>query len=224
MHIGAHPEAEHPTLERMRELARQLDGAWLLLGSIGVVPSPGARRYRNRSILLDPAGDVVARYDKAHLFDVDLGEGQSYRESDTLEPGDEAVLARTPWGVLGMSICYDVRFAYLYRALAHGGADFLSVPAAFTKTTGEAHWHPLLRSRAIETGCYVFAPGQYGEHGRARTYGHSLVVDPWGEVLADAGEGPGFALAEVDPERVLEARRRIPALTHDRTLRGPEPV
>jgi len=219
LEVGAYPEADHPALGHFRELARELDGAWLLLGSIAVATGEG--KCRNRSIVLDPAGEVAARYDKLHLFDVDLGPGESYRESDALEPGGEAVLAETPWGPMGLSVCYDVRFAYLYRALAQAGARFLTVPAAFTRTTGQAHWHVLVRSRAIETASYVFAPGQYGRHGRAETYGHSLVVDPWGRVLADAGDGPGVVTAEVDPAQVDDARRRIPSLTHDRGFAGP---
>lgn len=215
LEVGAFPEATHPGLASLSALARDLE-VWLLIGSLAV-RAPGDRA-RNRSLLVDPAGAVVARYDKIHLFDVELSATESYRESERLDGGEQAVLAATPWGPLGLSICYDLRFAYLYRALAQAGACFLSVPAAFTRTTGRAHWHVLVRARAIETGSYVFAPSQYGDHGDARTYGHSLVVDPWGQVLADAGAGPGYALAEVDPQRVSDARRRIPALSHDRPL------
>ncbi len=218
MEVGAAPEEHHPVLPRFRGLAKEL-GAWILLGSLAV--RAGSGKYRNRSFLLDTSGRIVARYDKLHLFDVDLAGGERYRESDTFEPGSEAVLAPTPWGPLGLSVCYDLRFAYLYRALARAGAKFLTVPAAFTKTTGKAHWHVLVRSRAIETGSYVFAPSQYGRHGKGQTYGHSLVVDPWGQVLADGGEGPGFVMAEVDPAKVDEARRMIPALGHDRPFIGP---
>ena len=215
LQIGARPEREHPALAHYRKLAAEL-GVWILLGSIAVRDDAG--NVLNRSVLLDAAGTVAARYDKIHMFDVDLGNGESYRESAAIHPGSEAVVAPTPWGQMGLSICYDLRFAYLYRALAQAGAIFLTCPAAFMRTTGQAHWHVLLRSRAIETGCFVFAPSQYGSHGDAHTYGHSLIVDPWGEVLADAGDGPGFALAEIDPAKVGEARRRIPALTHDRTF------
>ena len=155
------------------------------------------------------------------MFDVDLPNGQIFRESDVFEPGTSAALGVTPWGQIGLSVCYDLRFAYLYRLLAHAGASYLTVPAAFMKTTGEAHWHTLLRSRAIETGCFVFAPCQYGSHGQAVTYGHSLVIDPWGEVLSDAGEGRGFALAVIDPEKVTKVRAMIPALTHDREVTTP---
>lgn len=210
------PEAGHPALERMRALAAEL-GCWLLAGSIAV--RLGARRIANRSYLLDASGAVVASYDKVHLFDVRLRGGESYCESAVVQGGGRAVVAGTPWGGLGLSICYDLRFAYLYRRLAQRGARYLAIPAAFTQTTGEAHWHVLQRARAIETGSYVFAPGQCGVRswGRA-TYGHSLIVDPWGVVLAEAGTEPGFVLAHVDPARVDEVRGMIPALEHDRTL------
>jgi predicted amidohydrolase len=166
---------------------------------------------------VDPAGEIVARYDKIHLFDVDLNENESYRESARIAPGGQAIVAATPWGGLGMTVCYDLRFPHLYRSLAKRGADFLSVPAAFTRVTGRAHWHVLQRARAIENGCYVFAPAQCGDHAEGRrTYGHSLIVDPWGEVLADGGEEVGFILAEVDSALVTEVRRKIPSLSHDR--------
>ena len=156
------------------------------------------------------------------MFDVDLAGGESYRESATFRPGNRAVVADLPFGRLGLSICYDLRFAYLYRALAQAGASFLSVPAAFTVPTGRAHWQVLLRARAIETGCFVLAPAQCGTHAEGRrTFGHSLVVSPWGEVLADGGEEPGLVLAEIDPGKVEEARRMVPALTHDRAFTGP---
>ncbi|MFQ5774278.1 MAG: carbon-nitrogen hydrolase family protein [Kiloniellaceae bacterium] len=218
--VGALAEAEHPAIPHYRALALKLS-AWLLLGSLAIKAGPD--RVFNRSYLIDPAGQIVARYDKLHLFDVDLEGGESYRESAAIAPGDRAVLAPTPWGPIGLTICYDLRFAYLYRALAQAGALFLAVPAAFAKTTGQAHWHVLVRSRAIETGCYVFAPCQCGTHGGGRpTYGHSLIVDPWGQVLADGGEEPGFVLAEVDPAEVAKARRMIPALDHDRAFAGPD--
>ena len=213
-------EDAHPALPLFGELARELE-AWLLLGSLAIEAGP--QRVFNRSYLLDPQGAVVARYDKVHLFDVDLAGGESYRESATIAPGDAAVTAELPWGRVGLSVCYDLRFAQLYRALAQAGAAFLTVPAAFTKTTGEAHWHVLLRARAIETGCYVFAPCQYGVHaGDRATYGHSLIVDPWGRVIADGGEDRGFVTAEVDPAEVAKARRMIPALQHDRPFSPPE--
>lgn len=213
------PENAHPTLKAMRELAAEI-GRWMLVGSINVRKTKaegGDGRVTNRSILLDDRGEVVARYDKLHMFDVTLSSGEAYRESDYVAPGNRAILAPTPWGPLGMTICYDLRFPQLYRTLAQAGAMMLSVPSAFTKTTGEAHWHTLLRARAIETGCYVLAPAQTGTHAEGRqTYGHALVVNPWGEVTADAGTGPGVVLAEIDPAEVGKARARIPSLTHDR--------
>lgn len=213
------PEEGHPALVHFSALAREL-GVWILLGSIPVRVS--AEKVNNRSYLLAADGSVVARYNKLHLFDVNIRDGQNYRESASVLNGTEAVLAATPWGVLGLSICYDLRFPYLYRALAQAGASFLAVPAAFTQKTGEAHWHVLLRARAIETGCYVFAPCQCGEHdGGRRTYGHSLIVDPWGVVLADGGEEPGFVIADIDPARVDAVRSMIPALEHDRGFSGP---
>jgi predicted amidohydrolase len=215
------PEAADPGLAAFRDLARET-GAWILVGSL-LLKEPGETRVVNRSFLLDGAGRIVARYDKLHLFDIDLPSGESYRESATVQPGARAVLAQTPWGPLGLSVCYDVRFAYLYRALAQAGACFLSIPAAFTHTTGKAHWHVLVRARAIETGSYVFAANQTGTHAEGRrTFGHSLIVDPWGAVLADAGEDVGFITADIDPARVAEARSMIPALEHDRRFAGPE--
>ena len=221
LEVGIRAEADHPALARFRALADAL-GVWVLLGSLAIEAGPG--RAHNRSYLIDTAGNVVARYDKIHMFDVDLEGGQSFRESETFEPGAQAVLAPTPWGRIGMTVCYDLRFPYLYRALAEAGAGVLTVPAAFTRTTGEAHWHVLLRSRAIETGSYVVAPCQYGEHGEAATFGHSLIVDPWGVVLADGGEGESVVVAEIDPARVERARRMIPALRDGRAVRAPEPV
>ncbi len=219
---AAFPEDSHPALPLFSDLARELD-VWLLLGSLAV--RVGADKVRNRSYVLDPTGAVVARYDKLHLFDVALEDGESYRESATVEPGDRAVVAPTPWGLVGLSICYDLRFAYLYRALARAGARFLTVPAAFTRTTGRAHWHVLVRARAIETGSFVIAPCQCGDHGGGRaSYGHSLIVDPWGRVLADGGEEPGHVIAEIEIARVDEARRMIPSLRHDRPFSGPEPA
>ena len=221
LEVGIRAEADHPALAHFRALADAL-GVWVLLGSLAIQAGPG--RARNRSYLIDTAGNVVARYDKIHMFDVDLEGGQSFRESETFEPGARAVLAPTPWGRIGMTVCYDLRFPYLYRTLAEAGAGVLTVPAAFTRTTGEAHWHVLLRSRAIETGSYVVAPCQYGEHGEAATFGHSLIVDPWGRVLADGGEGEGVVVAEIDPARVGRARRMIPALRNGRPVRAPQPV
>ncbi|WP_108881913.1 nitrilase-related carbon-nitrogen hydrolase [Anderseniella sp. Alg231-50] len=212
---GAYPEAEHPVLPAFAEAACRL-GVWFLLGSIGVQNNDG--RISNRSYLINAEGETVARYDKIHMFDVDL-DGGSYRESATISPGDQAVVADTPWATLGLSICYDLRFAALYRQLAKQGAGVLASPAAFTKVTGQAHWHVLQRARAIETGCYVIAPCQYGKiSGGGECYGHSLIIDPWGEVLADAGDGEGYIVADLDMSRVAAARARIPALQHDRPI------
>jgi len=226
----ARSEADDLFLAGMRAVAQET-GAWLVIGSLVIDPAaePGAAadeaRLANRSFLVDPTGTIVARYDKIHMFDIDLPGGESYRESNSYRPGAGTVVAETPWGRLGLSVCYDVRFPHLYRALAQAGADFLAVPSVFTVPTGSAHWHVLLRARAIENGCFVFAPAQWGEHtaGR-RSYGHSLIVDPWGEVLADAGEGIGIASARIDPTRVAEVRRMIPSLSHDRPFRIPEPA
>lgn len=228
MNAGAAPEANHPALARFQNIARAR-GVWTLLGSIAVTPTGAVTpdegavvgaddsRARNRSILLAPSGEIAARYDKIHMFDVNLKNGETYRESAKFAPGADAVVAKTPWGGVGLTVCYDLRFAYLYRALAHAGAVILTCPAAFMKTTGEAHWHTLLRARAIETGCFVLAPCQHGRHGKTVTYGHSLIVAPWGEVLADGGgEGSGFIIAELDLARVADARRMVPALDHDR--------
>ena len=214
------PEAEDPSVAAFRDLAAEL-GIWLQIGSF--VLRGAAGKAVNRSILFGPDGTIAARYDKIHMFDVDIPDGQSYRESNSFVPGDRAVVADLPWGRLGLSVCYDLRFAPLYRALAHAGADFLSVPAAFTRFTGQAHWHVLLRARAIETGCFVFAPAQCGTHAEGRqTYGPSLIVAPWGEVLADGGAEPGVVVAEIDPARVQDARRMVPALSHDRPFTAPK--
>jgi deaminated glutathione amidase len=221
LNAGPYPQERHPALQQFRSLAAEL-GAWIQPGSIAIETPAG--KLRNRAVMLDPSGDIVAQYDKVHMFDVDLADGESYRESDVFESGDQAVLAPTPWGLVGLSVCYDLRFAYLYRTLAQAGASYLTVPAAFMRTTGKAHWHVLLRSRAIETGCYVFAACQWGAHGDAVTYGHSLVVAPWGEIIADAGESGGVAIAAVDPAKVEEARAMVPALRHDRALGAPKPV
>jgi deaminated glutathione amidase len=216
----ARSEAEHPAIPAFRALAAEL-GAWLLVGSLAVKLDP--EHCANRSILIDPTGRIAQRYDKIHMFDVDLQGGESYRESATFRPGTRAALADLPWGRLGMTVCYDLRFPYLYRALAQAGADFLTVPAAFTRPTGEAHWHLLLRARAIETGAFVLAPAQCGEHAEGRkTYGHSLVVAPWGEILVEGPAAePGVVLAEIDPAKVREARSMIPALRHDRRFEAP---
>ena len=219
--LGPHAEPAHPGLAHFQALAEEL-GAWLLLGSMAITAGPG--KIFNRSYLVNPGGAIAARYDKVHLFDVDLADGESYRESALIEPGAQAVLAATPWATLGLTVCYDLRFPQLYRSLAQAGAEVLTVPAAFTKTSGQAHWHVLLRARAIETGCFVFAPAQCGETSQGRqTYGHSLIVAPWGEVLGDGGEAPGIVTAEVDPGKVAEARDMVPALAHDRGFTPPPP-
>ena len=216
----ARPENAHPMLAAFRDLARETQ-AHLLLGSI-VVRLEGDGRLANRSFLLAPDGTILARYDKIHMFDVDLPGGESYRESAVFKPGEGTALAALPWGVLGLTVCYDLRFPHLYRALAQGGADFLTVPSAFTVPTGKAHWHVLLRARAIENGCFVFAPAQCGEHAEGRkTYGHSLIIAPWGEILAEAGEEPGFILAEIDPAKIADSRRAVPSLGHDRPFAAP---
>jgi predicted amidohydrolase len=210
-------EAEDPALAAFQALAAELK-IWLLIGSLAF--RTGSEKLANRSILLTPEGKIAARYDKIHMFDVDLPNGEVYRESKNFQPGSEAVLVKTPWGPMGLTICYDIRFPHLYRTYAEAGASFLTAPAAFTKVTGEAHWHVLLRARAIETGCYMFAPAQYGDHGGGRvTYGHSLIVDPWGKVLADGGAGNSVIMAEIDPAEVTAARRKIPSLKNASTFK-----
>ena len=211
-------EDAHPALPAFRDLAKER-GVWILLGSLPI--AAGGGKINNRGYMIDPTGAVTARYDKVHLFDVDLPGGESYRESATIEPGCDAVLTDTPWGKLGLSICYDLRFPHLYRALAQAGAGILVVPAAFTKTTGEAHWHVLLRARAIENGAYVIAPCQCGVHEGGATYGHSLIIDPWGRVLADGGEDPGVVMAEINMAEVARVRGMIPSLQHDRPYEPP---
>ncbi len=214
-------EADHPGLAAFRALARELD-AWLLVGSLGITTDDGEGRVANRSFLLNANGETAATYDKIHMFDVTLAGGESYRESATFLAGGRAVLAETPMGALGLTICYDLRFPYLYRALAKAGAQLIAVPSAFTEATGRAHWHTLLRARAIETGCFVFAPAQCGTHPRGRkTFGHSLIVDPWGAVIAEAGIEPGVISAEIDLAKVIQARGQVPSLTHDRDFTGP---
>jgi predicted amidohydrolase len=211
---ASRPEEGNPALAQFRALAREL-GIWLHVGSM-IVALPGGR-LANRSLLIAPEGRVAARYDKIHMFDVDLPGGESYRESRTYEPGRLAVLADLPWGPIGLTICYDLRFPYLYRALAKAGARFLAIPAAFTRVTGQAHWHTLVRARAIEAQCFVFAAAQGGRHEHGReTFGHSLVVSPWGEILAEGGIEPGVVVADIDLKALEEARARVPSLQHDR--------
>ncbi len=215
--VATRPEEGNPAIAHFRSLARELK-IWLHVGSMGVAISP--EKIANRALLISPEGVVTARYDKIHMFDVDLPNGEKYRESRNFAPGATAVLADLPWGKLGLTICYDMRFPGLYRALAHAGATMIAVPAAFTVPTGKAHWHTLLRARAIETQCFVFAAAQAGTHANGRqTYGHSLVISPWGEILAEAdGVHPTVITADIDMALVDEARSRVPSLTHDRTF------
>jgi len=210
------------SLATFRELARKL-GIYVHIGSLAIKISPD--RAANRSFLIDPKGYIAARYDKIHMFDVDLAGGESYRESRNYRPGELAVLADLPWGRLGLTVCYDLRFPALYRALAEGGATMLAIPSAFTKQTGEAHWHVLMRARAVENGCFVFAAAQGGRHENGRdTYGHSLIVDPWGRILAEGGSEPAVIMAEIDPAEVASARARIPSLQHGRRFEIVEPM
>ncbi|MEX2298164.1 MAG: carbon-nitrogen hydrolase family protein [Dongiaceae bacterium] len=217
------PEADDPGLAKFRALASELK-RWIHVGSL-LIRESGRDKVVNRSFMLDPDGKVTARYDKIHLFDVAIKDGQSYRESATVEPGTRAVIAHLPWGRMGLTICYDLRFPHLYRALAQGGAAMIGIPAAFTHKTGEAHWHVLVRARAIETGAFVFSATQCGTHAEGRrTFGHSLIVDPWGEVLADAGDDVGTVSANIDLAKVDAVRAMIPSLQHDRPFSGPVAV
>lgn len=210
----AKAENDDEALGVFRKLS-QAKKIWTLIGSLPI--KIASDKLANRSFLITPEGEIAARYDKIHMFDVDLGNGESYRESKNFGPGEKAVTHDLPWGRLGMTVCYDLRFPHLYRTLAKSGASFLSVPSAFTKPTGEAHWHVLLRARAIESGAFVFAPAQGGRHENGReTYGHSLIIAPWGEVIAEAGTDPCVITAEIDPAQVVAARGRVPSLMHDR--------
>lgn len=209
-------EQDDETIIRLRDMAAKT-GVWVLIGSAVVAPNGPNGKLANRSLLIDRNGDIQGRYDKMHLFDVNVGSDDVYRESDTYQGGDKLALIDTPWGALGMTVCYDLRFPHLYRDYAKAGAVMLTVPSAFTRPTGAAHWHVLLRARAIECGAFVFAPAQTGDHpGGRKTYGHGLIIDPWGEVLVDQGEEPGIAYVEIDKELAETARSRIPALQHDR--------
>jgi len=213
-------EENDAALKSFRALARELK-IYLHIGSMAIKATPD--RAANRAFLIDPSGEIITRYDKIHMFDVNLANGESYRESNNYQPGDTASLADLPWGRIGLTICYDMRFPSLYRALAESGASFLTMPSAFTKPTGEAHWHVLLRARAIENGAFVFAAAQAGVHESKRvTYGHSLIVDPWGEILAEGGVDPGVITAEIDPAKVTDARSKIPSLQHGRRFSVPE--
>lgn len=218
-------ETEDQTLAALRAEAKVL-GVWLLIGSLGLLTADADGRFANRSFLIGPDGGIVARYDKIHMFDVNVSATEVYRESEGYRPGDQAVLAETPVGRIGMTVCYDLRFPALYRRLAQAGAQVLTVPAAFNHITGAAHWEVLLRARAIETGCFVLAPAQTGfhpeSHGKGRrTHGHSLAVAPWGEVLADGGTDAGVTIVDLDLARVDEARHRVPSLIHDQGFAGP---
>src|SRR5277367_6985531 len=215
-------DEQDPMLATLREVARKLS-IYIHIGSLAIKASP--EKAVNRSFLIDRKGDVAARYDKIHMFDVDLAGGESYRESNNYRAGELAVVADLPWGRLGMTVCYDMRFPALYRALAEAGASFLAIPSAFTRQTGEAHWHVLQRARAIENGCFVFAAAQGGKHENGReTFGHSLVVDPWGRILAEGGIEPGAVIAEIDPAEIAAARAKIPSLRHGRRFELVEPM
>ncbi len=214
-------EADDITLATLREDAARL-GIWLLIGSLALKTDDADGRFANRSFLIDPTGECVAWYDKIHMFDVAINETEHYRESEGYRPGTRAVVAQTGFARIGLSICYDIRFPALYRDLAQSGAGIVTIPAAFSPVTGVAHWEPLLRARAIETGCFVIAPAQTGKHslsyGKPReTHGHSMVVNPWGEVLLDAGKAPGIYLTEIDLNEIDDARQRVPSLEHDQT-------
>lgn len=212
-------EESDTALPAFAALAKEL-GVWLLIGSLSIKVSDS--KTANRSFVIAPDGRIAARYDKIHLFDVDLPSGEIYRESNTVAAGCEAVVVKTPLGNIGLTICYDLRFPHLYRALAKAGAEIITVPAAFTETTGKAHWHTLLKARAIENGCFMVAPAQGGEHAnKRRTFGHSLIVGPWGEVLAEGGTEPGVVAATLDLSEIAAVRARLPALSHDREYRVP---
>ena len=218
-------EADDPTLATLRDEAARA-GIWLLIGSLGLLTHDADGRFANRSFLIGPGGDIAARYDKIHMFDVNVSETEVYRESAGYRPGATAVIADAGFARIGMTVCYDLRFPHLYRRLAQGGAQILTVPAAFNHITGAAHWEVLLRARAIETGCFVLAPAQTGYHAETggkgrRTHGHSLAIAPWGEVLADGGTEPGITLVDLDLTEVEAARARVPSLSHDREFAGP---
>jgi predicted amidohydrolase len=214
-------EEDDVSLKAYRALARELK-IYLHIGSLALRFSP--EKAVNRSFLIGPDGSVRASYDKIHMFDIDLPGGESYRESANYQPGETAVVCDLPWGRIGLTICYDLRFPALYRALAEAGASFLTVPSAFTRKTGEAHWHVLLRARAVETGCFILAAAQAGLHENKReTYGHSLIIAPWGEILAEGGVEPGVVIAEIDPSRVEAARKSVPSLQHGRRFSVAEP-
>ena len=216
MRENAHPEESHPALPFFAALARETN-AWLLIGSLTVKLE--AEHMANRSYLISADGNVVARYDKVHMFDATLPSGQVIRESSAYRPGERAVVAQTPLGVIGMTVCYDLRFPHLYRALAKAGAVMLTIPSSFQRETGKDHWHTLIRARAIENTCFVLAPAMCGDHpGKRTTYGHSLIVDPWGRILMDLGEEPAVGVAEIDLDEVKRVRALLPSLEHDRAF------
>ena len=220
-----HHEEDDPTLAALRAEAKAAN-IWLQIGSLGLKTHDADGRFANRSLLIAPNGDIAARYDKIHMFDVNVSETEIYRESSGYRPGTKAVVADTPFARIGMTVCYDVRFPQLYRRLAQGGAQIITVPAAFNHLTGQAHWETLLCARAIETGCFILAPAQTGHHpetnGKGRqTHGHSLAIAPWGEILADAGKKPGVTFVDLDLGQVAKARARVPSLSHDRPFDGP---
>ncbi|UYV39640.1 carbon-nitrogen hydrolase family protein [Rhodobacteraceae bacterium D3-12] len=219
-------EEQDETLAAVRAEARALE-LWVLLGSLAVLTDDADGRFANRSFLISPQGEIAARYDKIHMFDVNVSETETYRESAHFRPGEQAVTAKTDFATIGMTVCYDVRFPHLHRQLAHAGAEILTAPAAFSAVTGAAHWETLLRARAIETGCFVLAPAQTGVHYmedgvERRTFGHSLAIAPWGEVLADAGTDCGVTLVDLDMEEVARSRKRVPSLSHDRSFGRPD--
>ena len=210
----AYTADNHPALTRFADLARELN-VWILIGSVAVKEGNG-NKLKNRSLLFSPQG-LAASYDKIHLFDVDLPTGESRRESDLMQPGEHAVIANSPFGTVGLSVCYDMRFPHLFRNYGHKGVSIITVPSAFTVPTGEMHWHVLLRARAIENGAFIVAPAQCGTHdGGRKTYGHSLIINPWGKILAEAGGEPGIIYADIDLNEVMNFRQSIPSLTHDR--------
>ena len=212
--LSAVKECAHPALSEYRSIAEECN-VWLNCGSLTILLEDSS--IVNRSYLINPDGKIASYYDKIHMFDVDLGNGQRYLESSTYAPGNNLVVAPTPWGAIGLTICYDMRFPHLYRDMAKKGVNMISIPSAFTSITGIAHWHTLLRARAIETGSFIFAAAQTGEHpGSRQTYGHSLIVDPWGVVLADAGDEVGVIYSQININEVAIARKKIPSLTHDR--------
>ena len=221
-----HLQDDDPSLKAYQEIAAEL-GIWLMIGSLALLSNDPDGRFANRCFLIGPDGAIAAQYDKIHMFDVTLSKSETYRESKGYRPGDKAVVANCNFGNVGLTICYDLRFPHLFRALAQAGAQIITVPAAFAQMSGEAHWHVLLRARAVETGCYILAPAQTGTHdatvGKQRqTYGHSLIAAPWGEIISDAGTKVGITIVEIDLEQVESARRRIPSLKHDRKYQPPE--